>query len=540
MAWKNAGLAHRPVVMGTHGMVACAHPLASLAGLRILMAGGNAVDAAVATAAALNVVEPYMSGLGGGGYMMIHLAAGDTIVLDYSGRTSANALLENLDKASIDIGARAPVVPGAPAGWLEALAKHGTLSAAEVFAPAIDYAEEGVALTIMNAWFYENGGGRLDDNALATFHASGTSPSAGDIVIQKQLGATLRQLADDGPGAFYSGPLGQDVISALERGGGFMTRADLENYSIGWETPISATYRGYTVDTIGPPATAFQVPATLKLLEGFDLGASGQNSADTIHLMAEAMKLCVADRIEWAGRLDAPLPGIFSADYATARRDQIDPGKARPVEGERFTRPLPEEAVRPGSPADYIRENTTHFDVIDEAGNGVSVTQSLGSFFGSGVLAPESGILLNNFSFFFDLHPDSPNAIGPDRPRTTSMAPTMIFKDDRPLVLIGTPGAFGILQTTVQMVSNLLDHGFSIQASIEAPRFRTYANTELGIENRVPADVLDELRARGHEIRELGDWSPAVGGGHGILIDPDTGAYGGGADPRRDGYAMGW
>ncbi|HLT19431.1 MAG TPA: gamma-glutamyltransferase, partial [Thermomicrobiales bacterium] len=278
----------------------------------------------------------------------------------------------------------------------------------------------------------------------------------------------------------------------------------------------------------------------LNTLEGYPIGALGQNSSETIHLMAEAMKLAVVDRIEWAGKHDAPFSGLFSEEYAAARRAEIDPQRARPVEGERYTRPLPEGAVRPGSPQDFARENTTHFDVVDGEGNGVSITQSLGSFFGSGVMGGDTGITLNNFSHFFDLDPDSANAIGPSTPRMTSMAPTIVYQDGKPFLLIGTPGAFGILQTTVQMISNVLDHGYSVQAAIEAPRFRTFAGREIAIESRVPQEVRDELERRGHDIRVLDAWSPVVGGGQGIMIDPESGALGGGADPRRDGYAIGW
>lgn len=540
MAWSNLGTAHRPVVMGRNGMVASAHPLASVAGLRILQQGGNAIDAAVATAAALNVVEPYMSGLGGGGYMLIHTSNGQTRVLDYSGTTSANVDINELDLASIDVGGKAPVIPGAPAGWLEALEKLGTMSAEQVFAPAIEYAEQGVPLTIVNAMFYRMAGDRLDEAAKAIFWPGGEAPPAGAIIKQPQLARSLRTLAAEGPGCFYDGPLGKEVVRAVQAVDGYLDEDDLRGYEITWREPLGACYRGYELRTVGPPATAFQVPATLKLLEGFDLKGSGQNTAETIHLMAEAMKLAVVDRIEWAGKHDAPFSGLFSEEYAAARRAEIDPQRARPVEGERYTRPLPEGAVRPGSPQDFARENTTHFDVVDGEGNGVSITQSLGSFFGSGVMGGDTGITLNNFSHFFDLDPDSANAIGPSTPRMTSMAPTIVYQDGKPFLLIGTPGAFGILQTTVQMISNVLDHGYSVQAAIEAPRFRTFAGREIAIESRVPQEVRDELERRGHEIRVLDAWSPVVGGGQGIMIDPESGALGGGADPRRDGYAIGW
>lgn len=540
MGWKNEGLAHRPVVMGTNGMVASAHPLASLAGIRILQQGGNAIDAAVATAAALNVVEPYMSGLGGGGYMVIHSSSGETSVLDYSGVTSANVDIEELTLETIDVGGKAPVVPGAPDGWLKAVNERGNLSIEEVFAPAIEYAEAGAPLTIINARFYSMAGERLDADAKNVFWPAGSAPGSAAIVRQPQLAETFKTLAMQGSRYFYEGPLGAEVVRAVQAVDGYLTEEDLGTFEAIWSTPLSACYRGYELRTVGPPATSFQVPATLKILEGFDLAASGQNSAETIHIMAEAVKLAVADRIRWAGDLDAPFDGLFADDYAESRRALIDLQKATPVEGERYTRPLPENAVRPGSPEDFARENTTHFDVVDRDGNGVSVTQSLGSFFGSGVMGGSTGIMLNNFSHFFDLDADSANAIGPSTPRMTSMAPTIVLRDGKPFLLIGTPGAFGILVTTVQMISNVLDHEYSVQAAIEAPRFRTFAGNEIAMELRFPEAVRADLTKRGHAIRLLDAWSPVVGGGQGIMIDPASGAFGGGADPRRDGYAIGW
>lgn len=540
MSWKNEGVAHRPVVMGTNGMVASAHPLASMAGVRILQQGGNAVDAAIATAAALNVVEPYMSGLGGGGYMVIHSSDGETTVLDYSGVTSAQVDIEELTLEAIDIGGKAPVVPGAPDGWLKAVNERGTMSIEEVFAPAIEYAEAGVPLTVTNARFYNMAGPRLDETARATYWPGGSAPSSAGVIRQPQLAATFRHLAAEGSRAFYEGPLGAEVVRAVQAVDGYLTEEDLGSFEAYWSEPLRASYRGYELLSVGPPATSFQVPATLRILEGFDLGASGQNTAETIHLMAEAMKLAVADRIRWAGDTDAPFDGLFSDGYAEARRTLIDNGKATPVEGERYTRPLPEGAVRPGSPEDFARENTTHFDVVDRDGNGVSITQSLGSFFGSGVMGGSTGIMLNNFSHFFDLDPESANAIGPSTPRMTSMAPTVILRDGKPFLLIGTPGAFGILQTTVQMISNVIDHEYSVQAAIEAPRFRIFGGNQIAMESRVAEAVRAELTARGHEIQLLDDWSPVVGGGQGIMIDPDSGVYCGGADPRRDGYAIGW
>ncbi len=539
MVWSNAGTTHRSTVMGRRGMVASAHPLASLAGIRVLVSGGNAVDAAVATMAALNVVEPYMSGLGGGGTMLLHRASGETVMLDYSGHTPDAVDASKLNAETVDVGPKAIVTPGALAGWLGALERYGSRSPADLFAPAIEYAEQGVALTVKNAMFYGLGSKRLNAPAQATLLASGP-PAAGTIVRQPMLAETYRTLAKSGAEALYHGDIGKRMVAAVQAAGGLMTEQDLANVAVTWREPSISSYRGYELRTTSWPMTSYEMQLSLNLLEGFDLAVSGHNSARTIHTMAEAMKLSIADRIAFAGSPEPPPSGLLSSAYAAQRRGLINPNVARPVEGDRFSRPRPEGSVLPGDPGDFTRECTTHLDVIDADGNAVSVTQSIGAFFGSGFMAGDTGIMMNNFLFFLDIEPDSPNVIRPRGPMAGPLSPTMLFRDGRLLLSIGTPGGFGITQTTLQMISNVVDHGFGVQAAIEAPRFKTLAGTELVIENRIPAATLDDLRSMGHQVMEVDGWSPAVGGGQGILVDPETGAYSGGADPRRDGYAMGW
>ena len=310
--------------------------------------------------------------------------------------------------------------------------------------------------------------------------------------------------------------------------------------SVDWREPSVSSYRGYELRTTSWPMTSYEMQLTLNMLEGFDLHSWGHNSPKSIHTIAEAMKLSIADRIEFAGAQQPPPEGLLSRAYAGQRRALIDQSAARPVEGDRFTRPRPDGAVLPGNPGDFTRECTTHLDVIDADGNCVSITQSIGAVFGSGFMAGDTGIMMNNFLFFLDYDPKSPNAIRPGGPMLGPLSPTMLFRDGRLFLSIGTPGGFGITQTTTQMISNVVDHSFGVQAAIEAPRFKTLANRQLVIENRVPAETLDALRALGHEVVTVDGWSAAVGGGQGILVDPETRAYSGGADPRRDGYAIGW
>lgn len=541
MTWDNLGPTHRPTVMGTRGMVASAHPLASLAGLRILMAGGNAIDAAIATAAALNVAEPFMSGLGGGGAMLIHPAGGETVTLLYGGSFPAEAGPDTLDAASIDIGPKASSVPGAPAGWLAALERFGTLDAATVFAPAIDYAEQGVALTVKGSAFYAAGATRLTDAARAIYCPSGSPPGSGAIIRNPQLAETFRTLARDGAESFYTGPIGREIVASLRAAGGLISQADMEQPQIQWIAPSVSDYRGYEIRTTGWPLTSYEIQLTLHILEGFDLAASGPGSVDTIHAFLETLKLSMTERVHYAGRPTPPPPGLLSKGYADARRALIDPLRATPFGGERFTANLPPGSYTPGDPSAFLREQTTHFDVVDAAGNAVSVTQSLGAVFGSGFLAGTTGVMMNNFLFFFDLDPASPNVIrGDGGVRHGPLSPTMLFRDGRLFLAIGTPGAFGIPQTTAQMISNVVDHRYGVQAAIEAPRFRVLADRTVLMENRIDPEVRAELARRGHQIELLAAYDWAVGGGQGILVDPETGALSGGADPRRDGYALGW
>ena len=539
MVWSNAGETHRSTVMGRRGMVASAHPLASLAGLRMLMAGGNAIDAAVATMAALNVVEPYMSGLGGGGVMLLHLSNGETQMLDYSGRAPAAADASVLDAESVDVGPRSLTTPSALAGWLAALERHGTMSPADVFAPAIEYAEQGVPLTVKNALFFDSADQRVHGVARDTFFAT-SAPAAGTICRQPMLAKTYRALAQGGAEAFYHGEVGERLVAAIQQAGGLLTEQDLADVSVRWAEPSRSTYRGYELRTTSWPMTSYELQLTLNILDGFDLGHGGHNSVQSIHTMIEAMKLSIADRVVYAGRAEPPPAGLLAAGYAAQRRALIDSTRAAPIASDRFVPSSQAGSIQPGNPGDFTRECTTHLDVIDQAGNAVSITQSLGAIFGSGFMAGDTGIMMNNFLYFLDLDPASPNVIRGNAPMLGPLTPTMLFRDDRLFLMIGTPGGFGITQTTVQMISNVVDHGYGVQAAIEAPRFKTIANTQLVIEDRVPGTVLDELRLLGHEVIPIEGWSAAVGGGQGILIDPETGAYSGGADPRRDGYAMGW
>ena len=545
MSFSARGIVHRSTVTGSRGMIASAHPLASVAGLRILIDGGNAIDAVVAVAAALNVVEPYMSGLGGDGYMHIYSARQrEHTVLDYMGRAPYGATFEALsDPESRARGPRSPIIPGACGGWLAALERYGTMDAAAVFQPAIEYAEQGFPLTVNNAYFTEFSVPEMlrYPSTAETYLPHGRAPVAGELMTQPDLANSMRAIAEGGADVFYRGEIGGKLVRYMEENGGLITHRDLTDFAVEWQEPVSVSYRGYQVFAPPPPCQAVQYLETLNIMEGFDVAAMGHNHAATLHRFIEAAKLAQADRNEYVGIDSPPTAGLLSKEFAAQRRAEIG-AQARPCGGERYTSEKMAGEVLAGDPRSWMRsECTTHFSVIDAAGNAVAVTQSLGAGFGSAVVIPGTGIALNNFLNWMDSDPQSPNAVAPGRKLEMCMSPAQVWDDQGLRFLIGTPGSYGILQTTPQMIMNVIDHDMNIQAAIEAPRVKaTSPGTLVGAETRIGEDVLLELTQMGHRLNRLGPWSAEVGGGQGIMVDPESGGFMGGADPRRDGYALGW
>ena len=543
MPFPSHGLTHRSTVTGRRGMVASGHPLASLAGVQILLQGGNAIDAAVATAAALNVVEPYMSGIGGVGYMHIYSARDQAHkVCDYVGLTPAATDIDMYEEdAQKDRGPLSPLVPAACAGWMESLRKYGSMDAAAVFAPAIELAEEGFALTVKNASFFA---GNVNDlrkypSSASTYLIDGHCPEPGEILRQPDLAETFRTIAAEGPDVFYSGSLGDIIAAFMADVGWILTKQDLVANQPQWLDPLGVKYRDSTIWAPPAPCQAIQYLQTLKLLEGFDIAGMGHNSAETLHTFIEAVKLACIDRINYAALADSPTAGLLADGYAEQRRQLIGDRAALSM-GDTFRTEEPPGEVAPGDPEPWMKDEcTTHFDTIDADGNAVACTQSLGSGFGSAMVVPGTGIAMNNFMRWFDNVEGSPNAIGPSRKNEMCVSPAQVWDKDGLRLLIGTPGSYGILQTTPQMIMNVLDHGMNVQAAIEAPRLKATQGHNVDIETRIPADVRAELSRRGHQLTELGDWSPGVGGGQGVHVDPQTGSFMGGGDPRRDGYALG-
>ncbi len=539
---------HRPVVMGQNGMVVSAHPLASQAGLRILQEGGNAMDAAVATAATLNVVEPYMSGVGGLGVLQCYVAREQRLrVLNFSGRAPYAATPDRFMLETREVGARASLVPGNVAGWLTLLETYGSMARERVLAPAIAYAEQGFPLSYNNHLYLHSHQALLSrfPTSAAVFLPYGQAPRAGERLVQRDLAQSLRTLAEGGREAFYRGPLAKAIVAFLETQDGLLTLDDFADYEAVWEEPIRTSYRGYDVYAPPPNSSGFQVLETLNILEQFDVQALGYGTSRYLHLLMEAAKLSVTDRIAYAGDPEhhpVPLDRLLDPDYAKAQLNRIDWQRAARVVGERPTGETIADVIRPGIAPTYRDGLTTYLTTTDREGNVVSLTQTLGAGFGGGLVMGDTGIFLNNMCLWFEIDPaiDLPNRIAPGKRVDFCVSPIQVFRDGAFTLSIGTPGSYGILQTTVQMLMHVLDFGMTIQEALELPRFRYFEDRRVEMEDRFPAAVRQELSELGHEIDSIGDWSPSVGGGQGIFHVPGSGVYQGGADPRRDGYAVGF
>ena len=536
----------RPVAMGINGMVASAHPLASQAGLSALMDGGNAFDAAVATAATLNVVEPYMSGVGGIGIAVTYVRKEDRVrVLNFSGRAPAAAELDKFTEETKEFGTLSALVPGNVAGWLTLHEAYGSLDRQRLFQASIGYAQDGFPVSALNSRMMARSASRLAQFPSGSIILDGGKrvPRPGSRLKMSQLARSLREIADHGMDTFYRGELAKRIVTGTREMGGIITEDDLADYQAEWQEPIHINYRGSEVYTAPPNSSGFQILQTLKLMEGFQGPDLLFQHPNTLHLLMEAVKLCVTDRIKFAGDPDhvsIPVNGLLSEPYASAQRRRIDRDTAAVVSGEHYVlRPAP-ASLTPGHPEEFDGGMTTHLTTADRDGNVVSITQTLGGSFGSAVAVGDTGIFLNGMCYWFDLDETSPNVIGPRKRVDFVVAPTQTFQNGRFLLSMGTPGSWGILQTTPQLLMNVLDFGMNAQEAIEAPRFRYYSGRHVEVEERFPAHVPGALEDLGHEVSVLEPWSMSVGGAQAIMADGDSGVLQGGADPRRDGCALGW
>ena len=534
----------RPIAYGRRGMVATANPLATLAGVRMLAQGGNAVDAVVASAAAIGVAEPYMSGLAGCGTLVLTPPGATPRVLEFLGRAPAGATAERFGTgAPPDAGYVAPAVPGNLAGWARVLADYGTMPLARVLEPAIEYAEHGIPFTPFDHMEFQELYQRLTPEGAATYLHAGRVPEVGALLRQPDLAATFRAIAAQGVGYLYDGPLGAQIDRLMRERGGLITAADLRAYpgALTWVAPIEAAYRGVTVFTSPPPTSAVQVLETLRILDGFDVGRTAHLGPDHIGLVAEASRLARVDTDRYVGDPDRVPPAVervLSAAHIDDLRTQV---------AERLrTVPRAGGQVAAGGAAG-TGASTTHLAAADASGLAVNITHSLGSGFGSGVVVPGTGVCLNNALHWFSMTPGHPNAVAPGKMHEWPIAPVHLFRGGRFWGTVGTPGSYGILVTTVQVLVNLIDFGLNLQDAIAAPRFRWVDDVGdplpangVRTEARLPDATREAMAARGYTVEPLGAWSMRVGGVQGILVDAGSGWFAGAADPRRNGYAIGW
>jgi gamma-glutamyltranspeptidase/glutathione hydrolase len=536
---------------GRHGMVVTGQELATRAGLDVLKRGGNAVDAAVTAAFVLAVTLPRAGNIGGGGFMLIHTAkTGEVVALDFwqkaPGKASRNMFQGKDGKVDPRLSRQshlASAVPGTVAGLALALKQYGTLSLAQAMAPAIRYAEKGFVVNdklSADMKAYESLLRANPSTARIFVKPDGNLYRAGDLLIQKDLARTLKAIAKDGPKVFYEGEIAKMIVRQMEARGGLITKEDLAHYVPVFRPPVSGTYRGYDVFSMYPPSSGgIPIIEILNILEGFDIGRSGHNSAATLHLTTEAMKRAFADLSEYAGDPDfikVPVKFLTSKAYAGELRKGINTLKATPG-----------KEIKPGKQPANEHDETTHFSVVDKEGNAVSSTYTLNGNFGNGIVVEGAGFLLNNEMDNFNLRPGrmnesgivegEANAIAPNKRMLTCMSPTIVRKEGKPFLVTGSPGSSRIISTNLQVIMNVIDHRMNVQEAVNAPKIHhEWLPDELRMEKGISPDTIRLLKDMGHRVVPSGP----MGASSSILIDEKTGICYGASDPRREGLALGY
>jgi len=536
--WFSQVQAGRSAARAPHAMVASSQPLASETGLEILKRGGNAVDAAIAMAAVLNVTEPNMTGIGGDAFMLVYSAKTKKLeALNASGRAPKALTRERLASRGATqmpmFGMEAITVPGAFDGWVTLLEKHGTMKLADLLAPAIALAENGfpVMEKTVADWIPEVGKLAKTPASAATYLIEGAAPKPGDIFVQKNLARTLRTLASGGREAFYRGEIARAIVDYCQKNGGYLTMEDLAEHKSTWVEPISTTYRGYTLNEFPPNNQGLTALLLLNILEGIDLKGMRSDPVRYYHTLIEATKIAFADRNRYIADpafSKVPVKELLSKDYATKRRALINPDKAidPPAYGD----------IKMGS-------DTTYFTVVDKDRNAVSFINSLFNSFGSGIVAGETGIMLHNRGAGFVLQADHPNRLEPGKRPFHTLIPAMVFKDGKLLMTYGVMGGDIQAQGHVQVLINLVDRGLNLQQAIDAPRYRYISGRGVMLEDSLTAEIIAGLIGRGHERVMPPDGimhRALMGGGQAIMIDPETGALTGASDIRKDGLAIGY
>ena len=534
---------HHPVI-ARQGMVVSQRRIASQVGADILAKGGNAIDAAVATGFALAVTLPRAGNLGGGGFMLVYLAdENKTIALDYREMAPALASRDmfldaegNVDRDKARFSALSSGVPGTVAGLTEALDTYGTMKLAEVMQPAIDLAEDGFLIPWDLAEILKAQQEKLtaDPNAKKIFYkANGAPYEPGERLKQPELAKTLKHIAKQGPDAFYTGSIANQIVQEMSRQGGVISLADLANYSVEARQPVTGTYRDYEIVSMPPSSSGgVHIIQMLNILEQYPIKDFGPNSSRTIHVMTEAMKLAYADRSEYLGDqdfYDVPIEGLTNKVYAKHLNKGISLKKARPS-----------SEIKPGNPAPFESPDTTHFSVADKFGNVVSNTYTLNFSFGSGIMVGGAGFFMNNEMDDFSAKPGTPNGFGligqeanaiqPRKRPLSSMTPTLVFRDGKPYVITGSPGGSRIITTVLQLLVNVIDFDMNIAEATVQPRFHhQWLPDQLQMEPGHSYDTQERLKTMGHKVTD----SASQGSLQSIMLD--KGLFFGAADTRRPG-----
>ena len=524
-------MAEKFSVFAKKGMVVSSQPLATLAGVRLLMEGGNAIDAAVATAAVLGVVEPSSLGIGGDAFALFYSTKEKTLkALDASGRSPYAASLDFCRKSSFkgmpQRGIHSVTVPGAVHGWSALLNSYGTRKLGDVLQSAIHYADAGfpVAELTAESWRESEGSLKNDEGAAINYLVNGRAPRAGEIFKNPRMAKTLQRIAEEGPDLFYKGRIAENIVRCSEKKGGLFTLKDFADHRSDWVEPISANYRGYDIYELPPATHGFVTLEMLKILEGFDLKAMGAQTVDALHLMVEAKKLAFTDRDRHLADRDfmkVAAADLFSAKRVEKIRSQIQKDRAA---NEFETVPL--------------NADTEYLATADSDGNIVSFIQSNFMGFGSGVVEPETGIVLQNRGHLFSLEESHPNCIGSHKRCVHTLMPGMILKDGKPFTALGLKGGHVQPQVQVQIITNLIDFGMTVQKAITAPRFNHIEGLTVGLEPGISESTVQELKSRGHQI--ISGNPESFGGAHAIMIHPESGVFVGGSDPRKGGGAIGF
>ncbi len=534
----------RPVTLAPNAMVTSPHSLASAAGIDVLRAGGSAVDAAIATSAALAVLYPHMTTIGGDAFWLIHEAkTGRVRYLSGGGRAVAGATIAAMaERGHDDIPFRGIVpatltVPGALASWVEAHGDYGKLPMARLLESAIGYARNGFPATerlVFNIDANRDFLAKVEETA-ALLLPGGDVPAPGSRIVNANLARTLEAFASEGLAGFYGGDVAKELVRASDALGGLFTLDDLAGVSATWGEPISTTYRGVTVYNTPPPTQGIAVLEMLNLLEGFDLPSMDFLGPDHIHAMVEAKQYAFHDRDLYLADpafAEVPLERLLSKDYAAERAALIDMARATPWDQ------VPSYGTLDG--------DTVFMSTADSEGNAVALIQSLYAAFGSGVVAGNTGVMLQNRGSYFSLDPDHSNRLEPGKVPAHTLIASMAKRDDRLWSVLGCQGADGQPQIQLQLYVDMIDFGLDIQQALETPRFlsgRISLNEprdELHVEGRMPEATVKALAARGHRMDVWPAWNNRAGHASGIVFDHATGTLSGGADPRSDGAAIGY